>query len=70
MVERKRMRSRQAAYLLDLPPDAVIRFANAGVLKGERVGRFWYFTMNSVTRFKKRYEELKKIGEQNYISSY
>jgi len=57
--ERKYLRSKDVAHILDCSPDDVIELARKGRLKADKQGRFWRFSLVDVQNYKRR----MKAGE-------
>ena len=57
------LRSKDVAHILDISPDEVIELARKGELKGEKRGRFWWFSEADVRACKKRMKKQADKGK-------
>jgi Mn-dependent DtxR family transcriptional regulator len=58
-----KLRSKDVAHLLDVDPDSVMQLARKGLLKGEKIGRIWFFSLEDVQAYQRRQGQEKKAKE-------
>lgn len=53
-MQRKDLRSKDVAWLLDIGPDEVVALIHRGELKAKKKGRLWTFTLPDVLACRRR----------------